>query len=340
MTLRIASRRGFILIFALWVLVLLTVLVAGIAAGVRQKIIFVHKLDERGRMHYTLLAGLSQTEAYLRQQLANVTDAYTVEVKTSLHNNPAVFARVPLGADEAGVGFTLYDGVFAVERFGVVDEERKLNINRANYLALQRLLQRVLGARAEEAGHLAHSIIDWRQMGESEETGFFSDEYYPNLQYPYPKKSAPYEVPDELLLVKGVTKEVYERLLAYVTIYGSGQVNINTVPGEVLYALGLDDDVIEKILAVRRGKDGIEGTEDDHVFLKPYDVASEVNAEAKLDPAQVRAIDGLNLQGLVTTYSRYFSFNVRGSLAGGFWSKTARGVFCPSENKLLYWREK
>ena len=133
--------------------------------------------------------------------------------------------------------------------------------------------------------------MDWRKYGESEITGFFSDDYYTNLQYPYPKKNAEYETLDEIMLVKGMTRDMYDKLINYVTIYGDGAVNINTASKDVLESLGLTDTLVDKILSLRRGKDGIDATADDNVFLQTYDIASEVNAATPLTLGEARAID-------------------------------------------------
>ena len=53
---------------------------------------------------------------------------------------------------------------------------------------------------------------------------------------------------DEILLVKGMNKEIYDKLINFVTIYGDGAVNINTASKEVLEALGLADSLVDKIL--------------------------------------------------------------------------------------------
>ena len=42
---------------------------------------------------------------------------------------------------------------------------------------------------------------------------------------------------DELLLVNGMTKDIFERIKDYVTVWGSGMVNINTAGREVLWLL-------------------------------------------------------------------------------------------------------
>jgi type II secretory pathway component PulK len=265
---------------------------------------------------------------------------YTPAVKISLHNNPAFFSHFASGSDWAQVSYTLYDQGAPAEYFGVVDEERKLNLNTVQPLVLQRLIEIVAGLKPEDAKRLAESILDWRQWGESQAAGFFSDEYYANLEHPYKKKDADYEVLDELLLVKGMTRDIYERLLPYVTVYGDGKVNINTASGPVLYALGLNETVVEKILIARSGKDEVEGTSDDYFFPNAYDVAAGVAAFQKLEKQEARAIDGLNVQGLLTVNSYYFSGSIQARLSRLGWSKNARMVISARENKVLYWREK
>ncbi len=331
---------GFILVFSLWVLSFLTVLAVSVAAGIKQKIILADKLDQRSRMRHLLDAAAAKTKVYVRAQNALSPGGYSLTFKVNCHNNPENFAQISLGRDQASVSYTLFDQGLATEVFGVVDEERKINLNTVGLITLQRLLERVLGLQSDDANKLAQAIMDWRQWGDSQVAGFSSDEYYRNLQHPYKKKETAYEVPEELLLVQGITKDIYERLLPYVTIYGNGQVNINTVQAPVLFALGLDDQVAEKILSVRRGKDGMEGTSDDYVFGKTFDVAAEVHAMMRLEPAEARAIDGLNVLGLLTIHSSFFRAHLHAALGGSPWSKEARMVFSAGSGKIVYWREK
>lgn len=338
-----ACRRhnnGFVLIFALWALSLLTVLAASVAVGVRQKMIVIEKLDERSRSRYAMQMASALSCAHIRQQLTLSNFAYTSILKSALHNNPTVFSRILLGKDSAQVGYQqgMNDG--RVDHFGVIDEERKINVNKTDALTLQRLLESVLSLKPEQAGRLSRSILDWRQWGEGEAAGFFSDDYYSNLQFSYRKKSGDYEVLDELLLIKGFTKDIYEQLLPYLTIYGDGKVNINTAPAPVLSALGLDDILIAKILSIRRGKDNIEATLDDYVFSKTFDIAIEVNSFIKLDPQEIRAIDQLNLQGVLTCNSYYFTMDLYAQLVHRESPRMARMVYAARENKVLYWKEK
>lgn len=336
----LTRQRGFILIFALWVLGMLTVMAVSVAAAIRQKMVLIQKLDERSRMHYLLTGAAGQAVSYIRQQLSQSTSGYSARLKASLHDNPAVFSQIAVNNDRAGITYTLYDGLNAMERSGVVDEERKININTANVIVLQKLFERVLSARSDESRRLAEAVLDWRQPGESELTGFYSQDYYANLQYPFRKKDKSYDVLDELLLIKGMTKDIYESILPFITIYGDGRININTAPAQVLYAAGLEDSVIEKLLAVRRGGDGVEATLDDHVFVKTFDVAAEVNGVIRLEPQEMRSIDALNLQNILTSTSAFFTVEVDASVGRSQRRKQARAVYSATGNKILYWREK
>jgi len=75
-------------------------------------------------------------------------------------------------------------------------------------------------------------------------------------------KNAPFEILEELLLVKGMTREIFEKVKEDVTVFGEGKININTVGKRVLYGLGLEEDCAKKVLSYREGTDGEEGTED------------------------------------------------------------------------------
>jgi type II secretory pathway component PulK len=333
------GRRGLVLIFALWVLGILTILVVSVAAGIRQKITLVARLDERSRMSYLLEAAVKKTAGYIHQQMEVSSFIFTPDAKMNLLNNTNELSSIMLGRDRAGIGYLPVDEDNPTLRWGVVDEESKINLNRTNAPTLTSLLINVLSLKDEDADKLAQALLDWRQYGEGEITGFYSEDYYTNLQYPYPKKSADYETLDEILLVQGMNKQMYDKLINFVTVYTAGSININTASKQVLEALGLPEELVDKILTVRRGKDGIDGTSDDHVFLQPYDIAAEVNAVTPLTLPEAQAIDTLNIRGILTTSSFYYSIEAAGKLASGP-TKLVRAVYSSREDKIIYWKER
>jgi hypothetical protein len=265
---------------------------------------------------------------------------FTPMVKMNLLNNTRELSSIVLGHDKAGVGYISVLGDNTSLRWGMVDEESKINLNKTDQVTLTNLLTGVLSLRDEDAAKLATALLDWRQFGEGEVTGFFSDDYYTNLQYPYPKKSAVYETLDEILLVKGINKQMYDKLINYVTIYGDGAVDINTASKEVLAALGLPEALVDKILLVRRGKDGIDGTPDDHIFERTFDIAADINAVIPLIIDEARAIDALNMRGLLTTGSFFYTIEATGRLADRVTSKSVRAVYSSREDRIVYWKER
>ena len=126
----------------------------------------------------------------------------------------------------------------------------------------------------------------------------------------------------------------------FITIYGNGQVNINTASPEVLKALGLSEDVIEKVLMVRRGFDSREFSVDDHIFYKTFDIASEILSLTKLEIAQIKQIDLLNLAKKIKTNSSFYLIESQAKIQNKEEVLRIACVYNVMENRIEYWREK
>ncbi len=76
--------------------------------------------------------------------------------------------------------------------------------------------------------------------------GGAENSYYRSLEKPYSSKNGFLDCIDELLMIKGITKELYygtketPALKDLLTIYSDGMININTAPKLVLRALSRD----------------------------------------------------------------------------------------------------
>ncbi|NLN94418.1 MAG: general secretion pathway protein GspK [Candidatus Hydrogenedens sp.] len=98
------------------------------------------------------------------------------------------------------------------------------------------------------------AILDWLDYddGDSTEPDGAESDYYLSLESPYPCKNGPMDSIEELLLIKGITPELYfgnaeeqsgslpqEPLSEYLTVHGDweGRVNVNTAREEVISAL-------------------------------------------------------------------------------------------------------
>jgi type II secretory pathway component PulK len=84
--------------------------------------------------------------------------------------------------------------------YGLTDESGKINLNSAS----EEMLLKLPGMTAE----LAASIIDWRDQDSEITPGGAEDEYYLLLPQPYNCKNAPLETVEEILLIKGASKEL------------------------------------------------------------------------------------------------------------------------------------
>ncbi len=180
----------------------------------------------------------------------------------------------------------------------IVDMERRANINMADERLLGQAMT-LIGVDAADSGPITSSILDWIDQDKNERPNGTETEYYETLDPPYQCKDAPVDDLTELLLVRGVSQEVFWGGVAtnhqpanfqsklgmqrnnLPAIYpvgladlfcplSAGQVNINTAPREVLQLiLNGDEAAADRIIACRAGPDGADGTGDDVPFRNP-----------------------------------------------------------------------
>ena len=141
---------------------------------------------------------------------------------------------------------------------GIVDEQRKLNINTAERAMLQDL-------NAAITAQVAKAIVARR------------------LERPFQRVL-------ELAEVDGIDRAFLTDprpgakggLISLLTTYGDGRVNVNTASAAVLGSLGtLTAEQAEKIIARRNGEDGLPGTEDDTPFTSVDEVKTLLEATDK-----------------------------------------------------------
>lgn len=121
------------------------------------------------------------------------------------------------------------------------------------------------GLGEDETQHIVEAIIDWIDE-DDEPLGFGGAEssYYQGLDTPYTPRNGPMEFVEELLLVKGITSELYygtdetPGIVNLVTPHGrDGKININTADPVVLGALSelMDPGMIDAMLVYREDED-------------------------------------------------------------------------------------
>ncbi len=336
------NEKASILILTLWTLAFLSIFAVLIGFHVRQRIDLLIRLEDRSRLRFVVEAGVKKAIVALKKDLQINGAKYSTYGKISRHNNNELFRHIRIGQEMCNVSYPFYEGnpTTSVTRYGFIDEESKININTANRIVLERLFQHVLSTQKDEARDMADAIIEWREFGKTQLEGFYSSDYYANLQYPYEAKSAVFEIIDELALVKGFNNDLSNRLKPFITIYGDGKININTATKTVLIALGLEGYVADKVLLVRRGYDGIEATVDDYIFRKIFDITSEVKSFIELKEEEMRQIDQLNTSGQIKANSFYYGIQSHAQLEGKNNRLSAVCIYNTKENRIEYWQEK
>ncbi len=327
---------------SLWILGLLTIFALILGQSVRQRITFVSRLEDRGRLREVARAGIQKAVVFLKDGYQESQPFMTAAEKMMRHNNPQQFGPRALDRGEFEISFDSESGSSADQPqkiYGVQDEESKININKADPEILRNLIKNVLGWDNSQAQSLANAIRDWREFGESEATGFYSDEFYDNLKYPYPQKKSDFELLEELLLIKMMNKDIFERLTPFLTVYGDGKVNMNTASRMVLVSLGFSPGLTSKILSARRGKDGIEATADDYIFIYSYDFYSDLRQFFDLDEDETSQINALNARGLLGTGSSHYFIKSTARLSQGRSASISICLYSIKNDGIKYYRE-
>lgn len=329
-------EKGSILIIALWTLCLLATITVYLSAGIRQKFIFVNRLEELNSMHFIAEAGAKKAIV----EVAKDPEKGYSSLKDSWSNNPGIFQDIKVDNGEFSIYYNYRNELSGLRKtgYGLVDEESKININKIDQDVLKHLFKTVLGFGDREAQELAASIVDWRDNDSllSIPLGSAEDSYYRSRLHAYEAKDAPFDILDEVVLVKGMDMGTFDRLKSYITIYGSGKVNINTASREVLLSLGLNRLLADKILFFLHGEDRIPYTQDDNVFETVAEILPKVSQSSPLSDSEAALFSGI-IDRYLTTDSTAFTANILAKLDTG--AETEITVVIDRSGNVLYWRE-
>jgi general secretion pathway protein K len=141
---------------------------------------------------------------------------------------------------------------------GITIESGKVDINRTPEVILRNLLD-ILGYEPEVVDTIADSVMDWKDADDFYRLHGAESDYYLSLPDPYEARNEPFETLEELMLVKGVTPEILygeegkKGLIDFFTVYsGTGKINLNAAPREVLMAIpGMSSEIADSLLEWR-----------------------------------------------------------------------------------------
>jgi len=262
------KERGIALITAIWVMAILLVLMAGFAAIVHTEIEVSRNFGQLTQARWAARAAVRRAEVELQQVAA--------QPYTALDTGRLLIDSVE---EETNLGDVTYQVI-------IEDEAGKVNINTASAEMLSMLFP--------DDG-VADCIIDWRDEDSEPKVDGAEDDYYMELPAPYHCKNSPFTTVNELLLVKGVTREMLDTevtedgltLADILTVSssdtnidkdGNERVNIATANKETLTEAFTDDLTEEEIDAIitARGSSAFKSPAD---LLRVPDLSREKVAQ-------------------------------------------------------------
>jgi general secretion pathway protein K len=302
----VKDRNGVAIVIVLWVIMVLSLLISGFAftMHVETQIAAYARKELKAQMLARSGIEVAKMQLLLHQQSA--TNAAYDAINQDWATNEDLYVDHELG-----------EGTFNVK---VTDEESKMPVNTATELQLQRLMT-LLNVDPSDGDIIVDSILDWREPGDLHRLNGAKSDYYLSLLPPYQAKNAPLDRVDELLLIRGVTPELFHGtpatdkdparpgLADIFTAMSSGQINVNTAAPIVLQAmLGLNDVQVQAVLARRDGPDGIPGTDDDMPFQSVQEFIGTVGNLDTTAMPDVTALAAVN--------SSFFTIKSTGEVGG------------------------
>ena len=238
MTSQYSNNNGYALIIVLGLLSALFIMAMSLGAAVRTDLAQTRRFQDETAAEFLARGGIEWAMHYL-----NELERQDGMWRASWQSQPAQFQSHRLGAGTFDLAYVDATGTL---RYGMQDEEARVNINTAP-LALLALLPGLTAATAE-------AIVAQRQR-------------------------QPWAAPEELVGRGVVSPSAFYGTAeqagvgAYLTVWGSGKINVNTAPLLVLTALpGMTPALAEALVRYRQGDDQVPGTGDDRPFRQVTDL--------------------------------------------------------------------
>ena len=316
--------RGSVIILLAWVLVALSLIALSFSSSVRMEVrATVNEVDLK-QSYYIARSGVYYSINRILLQALKPAP-------------PGAGQEADEDVERGKLRFSMANGAAEI---AVTDETGKINVNLASEEILHSLMQQVGLSRNEEDA-VVDGILDWRDGDHDIRANGAEDSYYMDLPQPYHIKDGPLDNVEELLLIKGMTPEIFYGqvfkdesgkegnrggLVNFLTTYTFvNRININSAPIEVLASLpGMDRQRAQAIIERRQQQP----------FGNPTELGDQMGVGA--DP---------NAQGFLSSFrSNVFSLRSAGRLSG---RKIVSSIQCtftvdgtsPTGYRIIYWNE-
>lgn len=249
-------QRGAVLIIVLWTAVLLTVLAAAMAAGVRLAAATARHNQEASAGWGALMGAVSRAEMELMMELMPMP--VDPEGRPAAGPGPAREPSWRFNGRPLTLAYPQEEDIVV----RIYDHGGKINLNRIPRRNLRLLIEHRLGgpdADPRRVQDLLAAWTDWTDLNDLEGINGAEADHYRSLEPGYaPRNSPELDTVEEILHIRGFA-ELFEgvNLDAAFTVYGNARtVNLNLATREAMALLpGLDGETIERIVAFRERED-------------------------------------------------------------------------------------
>ena len=287
------SATGIALIIVMISITVLAFMAAGFAYSMKVETKLAQNADSETELTWLGLSGVEKARWILAQQLSIAQEPYD-SLNQVWAGGPGNLTTSNSPLAGVSLDFELGNGR---GKLRITDLERKVNINIADEPMLEQSL-RLVGVDAGDSSAIVGSILDWIDPDDNTHIGGTESEHYQSLDPPYYAKNKPLDDLSELLLVNGITPEIYwggvsgdhpraaffqnqpgyasrdSGIASYAvgfeelfTPISTDRININTASFNTLQMIPfVDENIATEIIRLRSGLDGADGTEDDTPF--------------------------------------------------------------------------
>lgn len=278
-------KSGIALIIVMIAMTVLGILAAGFAYSMKVETKLAQNSNSETELIWLGRSGVERARYILAQQLAIACEPYDALNQVWAGGSGGLCSSNSALAGISLKDYELGDGKISLT---ITDLERKVNINIADDTTLQQAL-RLVGVDAGDFSAISSSIQDWIDPDNSTHMGGAESDYYQSLTPPYFAKNKPMDDLAELLLVRGITPELYwggvatnhpiaafqnklgrlgpvSSTVGYAvglseifTPISNGRVNINTASATVLQMIPMiDENIAARIIEFRSEGEGFE----------------------------------------------------------------------------------
>ncbi len=307
---RIQPNNGVALIMVMIAITVLAVLAFGFAYSMTVETRLARNGNSEAELEWLGRSGVEYARWILSEQLRIPGEPY--------HALNQVWAGGPGGIGTTNTPLLNVEKEVHLGRgsftWTITDLERKANVNLANQMLLEQALT-LMGVDPGDMTPIVSSILDWIDPDDTTHPQGAETDYYQSLQPPYEAKNGPIDDMSELLLIKGITPELFwgdsatnhpggvflpkqnrfadrastrvfsSGLVDLFTPMSAGRININTASAEVLQLIpGVDANIAQGIVNAREGDDDGTG------LVGPYRTVDQVRRVPEVDMEAARMI--------------------------------------------------